>query len=249
MLCRADCKCGGDFAWKSRENNGLIGRRVERKLFDQLSYFGTRPSHRSVRRHSSRYTRANDRRSRADDRAFSVLFLCTHNGARSILAESILRKDGGGQFNAYSAGSHPKSRVNPLALKTLEAFEYPVEGFRSKSWEEFMAPDAPELDFVITVCDSAAAEACPAWPGHPMTAHWGIADPAAVDGTDIEKERAFNQAFRYLKNRIAVFIALPVRSLNQLSLRTASRKSAAWKVLLMAKRQTHERNGSRRGRP
>jgi arsenate reductase len=152
------------------------------------------------------------------NRAFNVLFLCTGNSARSILAESILRKDGGGRFNAYSAGSHPKGRVNRLALKTLEAFEYPAEGFRSKSWEEFTAPDAPELDFVFTVCDRAAAESCPVWPGQPMTAHWGIEDPAAVDGTAIEKERAFNQAFRYLKNRIAVFIALPARSLDQLSL-------------------------------
>ena len=152
------------------------------------------------------------------DRAFNVLFLCTGNNARSILAESILHKDGGGRFNACSAGSHPKGRVNPLALKTLEAFEYPVEGFRSKSWEEFTMPHAPALDFVFTVCDSAAGEACPAWPGQPMTAHWGIEDPAAVEGTAIEKERAFNQAFRYLKNRIAVFIALPVKSLDQLSL-------------------------------
>jgi arsenate reductase len=152
------------------------------------------------------------------DRAFNVLFLCTGNSARSIMAESILRKDGGGRFNAYSAGSHPKGRVNPLALKTLEAFEYPVDGFRSKSWEEFTAPDAPELDFVFTVCDSAAREAYPAWPGQPMTAHWGIEDPAAVEGTNIEKERAFAQAFRYLRNRITVFIALPIQSLDQLSL-------------------------------
>ena len=152
------------------------------------------------------------------DRAFNVLFLCTGNSARSIMAESILRKDGGGRFNAYSAGSHPKGRVNPLALKTLEAFEYPVDGFRSKSWEEFTAPDAPELDFVFTVCDSAAREACPEWPGQPMTAHWGIEDPAAVEGADIQKEAAFVSAARYHKNRIAVFVALPVRSLDQLSL-------------------------------
>ena len=152
------------------------------------------------------------------DRVFNVLFLCTGNSARSILAESILRKDGGGRFIAYSAGSHPKGRVNPLALKTLEAYDYPALGFCSKNWEEFAAPDAPVLDFVFTVCDSAAGEACPAWPGQPMTAHWGIEDPAAVEGTNIEKQRAFNQAFRYLKNRIAVFIALPIRSLDQLSL-------------------------------
>jgi arsenate reductase len=126
--------------------------------------------------------------------------------------------DGGGLFNAFSAGSHPKGHVHPLALKTLEAFEYPVEGFRSKSWEEFTAPDAPLLDFVFTVCDSAAREVCPVWPGQPMTAHWGIEDPENVEGTVIEKERAFNQAFRYLKNRIAVFVALPVRSLDMLSL-------------------------------
>jgi protein-tyrosine-phosphatase len=140
------------------------------------------------------------------DRAFNVLFLCTGNSARSILAESILRKDGGGHFNAYSAGSHPKGRVHPLALKTLEAYDYPVKRFRSKSWEDFTAPDAPALDFVFTVRDSAAGEACPAWPGQPMTAHWGIEDPAAIEGTDIEKERAFSQAFRCLKNRIAVFM-------------------------------------------
>jgi arsenate reductase len=152
------------------------------------------------------------------DRVFNVLFLCTSNSARSILAESILRKDGGGRFNAYSAGSHPTGRVNPLALKTLEAYDYPVEGFFSKSWEEFTVPDAPELDFVFTVCDGAAGEACPVWLGQPIMAHWGIEDPAAVEGTDIEKERAFNQAFLYLRNRIAVFIALPVKSLDTLSL-------------------------------
>jgi len=123
------------------------------------------------------------------DRAFNVLFLCTGNSARSILAESILREDGGGRFNAYSAGSHPKGRVNPFALKTLEAFEYPVGGLGSKSWEEFAARDAPVLDFVFTVCDSAAGEACPAWPDQPMTAHWGIPDPAAVQGTP-ERDRA-----------------------------------------------------------
>src|SRR3984893_15289890 len=145
------------------------------------------------------------------DRAFNVLFLCTGNSARSILAESILRKDGGGRFNAYSAGSHPKGRVNPLALKTLEAFEYPVEGFRSKSWEEFTMPHAPALDFVFIVYDSAAGEACPAWPGQPMTAHWGIEDPAAVEGTDLQKEAAFVAAFRYLKNRIGIFTSLPLR--------------------------------------
>jgi arsenate reductase (thioredoxin) len=142
------------------------------------------------------------------DPAFNVLFLCTGNSARSILAESILRKNGGGRFNAYSAGSHPKGRINPFALKTLEAYGYPVEGFRSKSLEEFTGPDAPKLDFVFTVCDSAAGESCPVWLGLPMTGHWDIEDPAGVEGTDLEKERAFNQAFLYLKNRIAVFTAI-----------------------------------------
>ena len=125
---------------------------------------------------------------------------------------------GAERFNAYSAGSHPKGAVNPFALKTLEAYGYPIEGFRSKNWDEFTAPDAPKFDFVFTLCDDAAGETCPAWPGLPMTAHWGIEDPAAVEGTNIEKERAFTQAFRYLRNRIAVFIALPIRSLDQLSL-------------------------------
>jgi arsenate reductase len=149
---------------------------------------------------------------------YNVLFLCTGNSARSILAESILKKDGAGRFQAFSAGSQPKGAVNPFALTTLKALEYPADGFRSKSWEEFAQLGAPAMDFVFTVCDNAAGETCPTWPGQPMTAHWGIEDPAAVEGTDIEKERAFNQAFRYLKNRIAVFVALPVRSLDQLSL-------------------------------
>jgi len=152
------------------------------------------------------------------DHPFNVLFLCTGNSARSILAESILRKDGAGRFHAFSAGSHPKGAVNPLALKTLDAYGYPSDGFRSKSWDEFAASGAPQLDFAFTVCDSAAGEVCPVWPGQPMTAHWGIEDPAAVEGTEIEKERAFNTAFRYLKNRISVFISLPIRSLDKMAL-------------------------------
>ena len=119
------------------------------------------------------------------DRVFNVLFLCTGNTARSILAESILRKDGAGRFRAFSAGSHPKRRVNPFALKVLESLDYPTEGLRSKGWEEFAAPGAPEMDFVFTVCDNAAGEACPVWPGQPMTAHWGIEDPAAVEGRNV----------------------------------------------------------------
>jgi arsenate reductase len=152
------------------------------------------------------------------DRVFNVLFLCTGNSARSILAESILRKDGASRFRAFSAGSYPKGRVNPLALRVLNAFDYPTDGMRSKSWDEFAARGAPAMDFVFTVCDDAAGEACPVWPGQPMTAHWGIEDPAAVTGTDVQKERAFNDAFRFLKNRIAAFIALPMASLDRLSL-------------------------------
>lgn len=152
------------------------------------------------------------------ERIFNVLFLCTGNGARSILAESILRKDGAGRFNAFSAGSHSKGEVNPLALKTLEALRFPTDGLRSKSWEEFAAPSAPKMDFVFTVCDTAAGEQCPVWPGQPMTAHWGIEDPAAVEGTDVEKQQAFNAALRSLRNRIRAFIALPIKNLDKLSL-------------------------------
>lgn len=152
------------------------------------------------------------------DRPYDVLFLCTGNTARSILAEGILRKDGGGRFKAYSAGSHPKGVVNPFALKVLDAYGYPASGYRSKSWDEFAAPEAPTMDFAFTVCDSAAGEACPLWPSQPMTAHWGIEDPAAVEGSDIDKERAFVQAFQYMKNRIGAFLALPTASLDRASL-------------------------------
>jgi arsenate reductase len=151
-------------------------------------------------------------------RMFNVLFLCTGNTARSILAEAILAKDGGGRFRAFSAGSQPKGVVNPFALRVLDAAGYPTEGLRSKSWQDYAGSGAPVMDFVFTVCDSAAGEACPIWPGQPMTAHWGIEDPAAVEGTDIEKEAAFVAAFRYMKNRISVFTALPVASLDRLTL-------------------------------
>ncbi len=152
------------------------------------------------------------------DRVYNVLFLCTGNSARSILAESILAKEGAGRFRAFSAGSQPKGIVNPLAPKTLEAAGYPSTGFRSKSWDEFAVPGAPAMDFVFTVCDNAAGEACPIWPGQPMTAHWGIEDPAAVEGSVIEKERAFVTAFRYLKNRISAFTALPLDKLDAMAL-------------------------------
>lgn len=152
------------------------------------------------------------------DRIYNVLFLCTGNSARSILAESILQKDGAGRFRAFSAGSQPKGEVNPLALRTLRELDYPAEGFRSKNWEEFAVPGAPVMDFVFTVCDSAAGETCPIWPGQPMTAHWGIEDPAAVEGSEIEKLTAFTTAFRYMKSRISLFTALPLQSLDQMAL-------------------------------
>jgi len=147
------------------------------------------------------------------DRIFNVLFLCTGNSARSILAESILAKDGAEHFRAFSAGSQPKGEVNPLAIETLRKMGYPVDGLRSKSWDEFEQPDAPKMDFVITVCDNAAGEVCPIWPGHPIRAHWGIEDPAAATGTHIEKLAAFATAFRYLKNRVSLFAALPIAKL------------------------------------
>jgi arsenate reductase len=158
------------------------------------------------------------------DRIYNVLFLCTGNSARSILAESILRKDGRGNFRAFSAGSQPKGMVNPFAIRVLQKLEYPSEDLRSKSWQEFARPDAPAMDFVFTVCDNAAGETCPVWPGQPMSAHWGIEDPAEVDGTDIEKEAAFVAAFRYLKNRIGAFTSLPLRSIDRLSLGTKLRE-------------------------
>jgi arsenate reductase len=152
------------------------------------------------------------------ERIFNVLFLCTGNSGRSILAESILRKVGADRFNAFSAGSHPKGEVNPFTLKVLERLEYPTDGLRAKDWEEFSRPGAPTMDFVFTLCDDAARETCPVWPGQPMTAHWGIEDPAAVEGTDIQKEAAFVAAARYVRNRIAAFINLPIKSLDKLSL-------------------------------
>jgi len=149
---------------------------------------------------------------------FNVLFLCTGNSARSIIAEAILRKDGAARFRAFSAGSMPKGEVHPFAIKVLESYGYPTDGMSSKSWNVFAGPDTPKMDFVLTVCDNAAGETCPLWPGQPMTAHWGIEDPAAVEGSDIDKERAFVTAFRYLRNRISLLVNLPVGSLNQLAL-------------------------------
>ncbi len=147
------------------------------------------------------------------DRVFNVLFLCTGNSARSIMAEGILNKDGAGRFKAFSAGSQPKGDINPLAVETLKKMGYPTDGLRSKKWEEFEADNAPKMDFVITVCDNAAGETCPIWPGHPIRAHWGIEDPASAEGTHWEKLAAFATAFRYLRNRISAFAALPIAKL------------------------------------
>jgi protein-tyrosine-phosphatase len=152
------------------------------------------------------------------ERSYSVLFLCTGNSARSVLAESILNDLGGGRFRAFSAGSHPTGRINPHAVDLLRRMRMPTEGLRSKSWDEFAAPGAPALDFVITVCDDAAGEVCPVWPGQPMTAHWGVEDPAAVQGSDVDKAEAFRAAFRTLERRISLFASLPIASLDRLSL-------------------------------
>ena len=151
-------------------------------------------------------------------RTYNVLFLCTGNSARSILAESLLTHWGGDRFHAFSAGSFPKGQVHPLAIELLKRMNLPSEGFRSKSWDEFAAPEAPPLDFIFTVCDNAAGEVCPVWPGHPMTAHWGQPDPAAVEGTDLEKANAFRQAFRMLERRIELFMSLPIETLDRLAL-------------------------------
>ena len=158
------------------------------------------------------------------DRVFNVLFLCTGNSARSILAESAMNKLGEGRFRGYSAGSFPKGAVNPDALQLLTRIGFPTEGLRSKSWEEFSKPGAPAMDFVFTVCDDAAGETCPIWPGHPMTAHWGIEDPSHVEGNDIERERAFVTALRYLENRIKLFLALPFDQLDAMALRAHVRE-------------------------
>jgi len=159
-----------------------------------------------------------------NERLFNVLFLCTGNSARSILAEAMLNHLGQGRFRAFSAGSHPKGEVHPFALELLQKNRLPVTEMRSKSWDEFARPEAPQLDFVFTVCDSAAGETCPLWPGQPMTAHWGIEDPAAVEGSDEEKRRAFFQAYMQLNRRIAQFVSLPIAKLDRLSLQAKLRE-------------------------
>jgi len=153
---------------------------------------------------------------------YNVLFLCTGNSARSILAEAILNKDGAGRFNAFSAGSFPKGAVHPEALRLLDGLGYPTGDFRSKSWDEFAEPGAPPLDFVFTVCDNAAGETCPFWPGQPMTAHWGIEDPAAVEGE--RQPQAFRDAYHALQRRIGLFLSLPFESINEMSLQSKLRE-------------------------
>lgn len=152
------------------------------------------------------------------DRPYNVLFLCTGNSARSILAESILNHLGQERFRAFSAGSHPKGAVHPIALELLKKMKLPTEGLRSKAWDEFAEPGAPPIDFVITVCDNAAGEVCPIWPGRPTKSHWGVPDPAAAEGSDAEKWAAFREAFRALENRISLFVNLPVASLDLIRL-------------------------------
>jgi len=155
----------------------------------------------------------------AEHRPFNVLFLCTGNSARSVLAEAVLNADGKGRFHAYSAGSFPKGAVNPFALALLEQIGLPTQGLRSKSWDEFAAPGAPKMDFVFTVCDQAAGEVCPVWPGQPVTAHWGMPDPAAAEGSGAEKMQAFREALRMLSNRIGIFAQLPFDKLDLLKLK------------------------------
>src|SRR5580704_15248408 len=158
------------------------------------------------------------------ERTYNVLFLCTGNSARSILAESLLNTLGKGRFQAFSAGSFPKGQVHPLAIDLLKRTNLPSEGFRSKSWDEFAAPGAPPIDFIFTVCDNAAGEVCPVWPGKPMTAHWGVADPAAVEGTDMEKATTFRKAFKELETRIKLFTSLPIASLDSMTLKAKLRE-------------------------
>ncbi len=153
------------------------------------------------------------------DRTYTVLFLCTGNSARSIFGEAILNRSGGGRFRAYSAGSRPAGSVHPYAVELLQKLDHPVDALRSKSWDEFALAGAPALDFVFTVCDDAAAETCPVWPGQPMSAHWGVEDPVKAEGNEAEKRLAFAEAYRMLKNRISAFISLPLSSLDRLSLK------------------------------
>jgi arsenate reductase len=158
------------------------------------------------------------------NKTYNVLFLCTGNSARSILAESLLNTLGQGKFHGFSAGSFPKGLVHPLAIELLQRMNLPIEGFRSKSWDEFAVAGAPPIDFIFTVCDNAAGEVCPVWPGKPMTAHWGIADPAAIEGTEAEKAFAFGKALKELETRIKLFASLPIDSLDRMTLQSRLRE-------------------------
>lgn len=152
------------------------------------------------------------------DRVYNVLFLCTGNSARSVMGEVLLNALGEGRFRGYSAGSRPKGAVNPMTLEVLAAAGLPIEGLHSKSWDAFAGPDAPAMDFVFTVCDDAAGETCPIWPGQPMTAHWGIEDPAAAEGSEFQRRAAFEQALRFMRNRVSAFVNLPLTSIDRLTL-------------------------------
>jgi arsenate reductase len=156
-------------------------------------------------------------------RPYNILVLCTGNSARSIMGEALFNTLGAGRFHAYSAGSHPTGRVNPFAIELVGALDYPLENLRSKSWDEFAQPGAPEMDFVITVCDNAAGEVCPLWPGHPVTAHWGFPDPAAVKGTDEEKRAAFALTLRQIRNRVQLFLSLPLETLDRMAIENRMR--------------------------
>jgi len=158
------------------------------------------------------------------NKIYKVLFLCTGNSARSILAESLLNSLGKGKFRAYSAGSFPKGQVHPMAIDLLKRMNLPTENLRSKSWDEFAAPGVPPIDCIFTVCDNAAGEVCPVWPGKPMTAHWGIADPAALEGTDVEKAAAFRKTFKELESRIKLLISLPISALDAMTLQARPRE-------------------------
>lgn len=157
-------------------------------------------------------------------KTYNILVLCTGNSARSIMGEALFNTMGAGRFQAYSAGSHPTGRVNPYAIEQVRALDYPVEDLRSKSWDEFAQPGAPEMDFVVTVCDKAAGEMCPLWPGKPVTAHWGFPDPAAVEGTDEVKREAFRQTLRQIRNRVQLFINLPLETLDRMAIESRMRE-------------------------
>jgi arsenate reductase len=155
---------------------------------------------------------------------FNILLLCTGNSARSVMAEALINTLGAGRFRAYSAGSHPTGKVNPFAIEQVRALGYPVENLRSKSWDEFAQSGAPQMDFVVTVCDNVAGEMCPLWPGHPVTAHWGFPDPAAVEGSDEVKRAAFAQTMRQIRNRLQLFLSLPLETLDRMAIESRMRE-------------------------